>query len=165
MKKIILAILAIGLGSSVLAGPDPSNLKGKTICFSSYGYIFSEFDKTISIDNSMFENFLRERFKTRFTLYRIPFEEYPKCSNESLRLFFYIASTAPVSAGWFAYHLELDLTDFSKLDVLPGRFIDVYTNYTYGVINKDNAQLTDAMQRRASDFLDEFALDYISANK
>ena len=165
MKKIILAILAIGLGSSVLASPEPSNLKGKTICLSSSGYISSDFDKTISIDNSMFENFLRERLKTRFTLYRIPFEEYPKCSNKSLKLYFDIASTPPVPAGWFAYHLQLDLTDYSKPGVLPVNYIDVYTTYAYGVASKDNAQLTDVMQRRASDFLDEFALDYISANK
>ena len=165
MKKIILAVLAIGLGSSVLAGRQSSNLKGETICLASSGYISSDFDKTISIDNSMFENFLRERFKTRFTLYRIPFEEYPKCSNESLTLYFGIASTAPVPTGWFAYYLELDLTDFSKPDVLPGKYIDVYTTYAYGVASKDNAQLTDVMQRRASDFLDEFALDYISANE
>ena len=144
----------------MLASPEPSNLKGKTICLSSF-YISSYFDKAISVDNSMFENFLLERFKTRFTLYRIPFEEYPKCSNKSLSLFFDIASTAPVPTGWFAYHLELNLTDFPKLGV----YIDVYTTYSYGVINKDNAQLTDAMQRYASDLIDKFALDYISANK
>ena len=165
MKKIILAILAIGLSSSVLAGRQSSNLKGKTICLASSGYISSIFDNAISIDNSIFENFLQERFKTRFTLYRIPFEEYPKCSYESLRLYFNIVSTPPLPAGWFAHHLELVLTDFSKPDVLRIGYIDVYTNYTYGVINKDNSQLTDAMQRKASDFLDEFALDYIRANK
>ena len=165
MKKIILAILAIGLGSSVLAIPESRNLKGKTICLSSSGNIFSEFDKTISIDNSMFVNFLRERFKTRLTLYRIPFEEYPKCSNESLTLYFEITSTAPVPTGWFAYYLQLALIDFSKPDVLPTRYIYVYNNHAYGVVSKDNDQLTDAMQRNASDFLDKFALDYISANK
>jgi len=164
MKKIILAVLAIGLGSSVLASREPSNLKGKTICLSSF-YISSYFDKAISIDNSMFNNFLQERSKTRFTLYRIPFEEHPKCSYESLRLSFDATSTAPVPAGWFAYHLEIALIDFSKRDVLPGKYIDVYNMYTYGVVNKDYPQLTDAMQRNASDFLDEFALDYINANK
>jgi len=162
MKKIILAVLAIGLGSSVLAGYNSeANLKDVDFCLlSSYT---SDFDSASNINNTAFGLKIAAEIEKKFTLYRIFYRNEGKCQGSYYSLEMTAIGTKPSpNTGVFAYAIQFQVTGISLPNM--GSLIFYETPLVIGYISKDNAALESTLVRSLSDELDGLALDYIKQN-
>ena len=163
MKKIILAVLAIGLGSSAFAAyASEQNLKGARLCLlDSYE---TDFDSSANIDNTAFGLKMAAEIEKKLTLYRIPYQKFLNCTGDYylLEMTAFSTNTSP-SSGSFAYAIQFQATGYS-FPKYPGGLVFYDTTISVGLISKDIKDLQNILIRNLSNKLDDFALAYIKQN-